>query len=282
MSTELATAAAPSLPALPVKEHRASERAAKTWAAAWPKLLAVALFIGAWQVLVWTGWKRETIIPSPFTVFDRLIVERGALAEAARVTLRRAAVGFAIATLIGGMVGIACARVRILRAAIGSMITGLQTMPSVAWVPLAIVIFKLGEGAIMFVVVLGAAPSIANGIIDGVDHVPPILLRAGRVLGAKGFTALRHVVIPAALPSVVSGLKQGWSFAWRSLMAGELITSFGGIGQVLQTRRDLADYTGVYEAMIVIFVIGIVIDALVFGTAVRAIRTRYGLVDAAT
>jgi len=134
----------------------------------------------------------------------------------------------------------------------------------------------------MFVVVLGAAPSIANGIIDGIDHVPPILLRAGRVLGARGFTALRYVIIPAALPSVVSGLKQGWSFAWRSLMAGELITSFGGIGQVLQTSRDLADYTGVYEAMIVIFVIGSVVDAVIFGTAVRAIRTRYGLVDAAS
>ena len=117
---------------------------------------------------------------------------------------------------------------QVLRAAIGSMITGLQTMPSVAWVPLAIILFKLTENAIFFVVVLGAAPSIANGIIDGIDHVPPILLRAGRVLGARGCHSLRHVVIPAALPSVVGGLKQGWAFAWRSLMAGELITQFPG------------------------------------------------------
>jgi NitT/TauT family transport system permease protein len=164
------------------------------------------------------------------------------------------------------------------------MITGLQTMPSVAWVPLAIVLFQLSEKAILFVVVLGAAPSIANGIIDGVDNVPPILLRAGRVLGARGFAALRYVVVPAALPSVVSGLKQGWAFAWRSLMAGELITVFPGhlgIAQSLNVSAQNADFVGVYEAMIVIFVLGVAIDALVFGTMVRAIRKRYGLIDAA-
>ena len=114
-------------------------------------------------------------------------------------------------------------RSRVLRAAVGSLITGLQTMPSIAWFPLAILLFKLTEAAIMFVVVLGAAPSIANGLISGVDHVPPIMLRAGRVLGAKGISAYRHVMLPAALPSFIAGLKQGWAFAWRSLMAGELL-----------------------------------------------------------
>src|SRR5262249_4865625 len=117
------------------------------------------------------------------------------------------------------------------------------------------------------------------------DHVPPILLRAGRVLGARGFTALRHIVIPAALPSVVSGLKQGWAFAWRSLMAGELITTLpghAGLAQLLNVSAQNADYVGVYEAMITIFIIGILVDALVFGSALRAIRSRYGLVDAAS
>jgi NitT/TauT family transport system permease protein len=262
----------------------APNRVLKFWNAAWPKFLAVGIFVFAWQVLVWSGWKKEYIVPSPFTVLDQMFTERSVLMRAAGVTLRRGAVGFGIAIVLGSVVGIAVARSRVLRAAIGSMITGLQTMPSVAWVPLAIILFKLTESAILFVVVLGAAPSIANGIIDGIDHVPPILLRAGRVLGARGFTALRHVVVPAALPSVVSGLKQGWAFAWRSLMAGELITVFqpAGIGQILHDRQNLADYVGVYEAMIVIFLIGIIVDSLVFGTAVRAIRTRYGLVDAAT
>ena len=101
-------------------------------------------------------------------------------------------------------------------------------MPSIAWFPLAILLFKLSEQAIMFVVVLGAAPSIANGLIAGVDHIPPILLRAGRVLGARGVTAYRHVVLPASLPSFVGGLKQGWAFAWRSLMAGELLVIIAG------------------------------------------------------
>ena len=157
------------------------------------------------------------------------------------MTLRRGASGFAIAIVIGGVVGLAVARVTVLRAAIGSMITGLQTMPSVAWVPLAIVLFQLGRARSLFVVVLGAAPSIANGIINGIDNVPPMLLRAGRVLGARGFGALRYVVIPAALPSVIGGLKQGWAFAWRSLMAGELIGGLAGhlgIGAAPERRAD--------------------------------------------
>jgi NitT/TauT family transport system permease protein len=271
-----------------IEELRAEQKpksfGAKYWPVVWPKLVAVAIFVGGWQVVVWSGWKPQYVIPSPFTVFDALLHDLGKMSGAVAVTMRRAAVGFALSIVIGAVVGLAVARVRILRAAIGSMITGLQTMPSVAWVPLAIVLFQLSEGAILFVVVLGAAPSIANGIIDGVDNVPPLLLRAGRVLGARGFSALRYVVVPAALPSVVSGLKQGWAFAWRSLMAGELIAAFPGhlgIGQLLNVSAQNADFVGVYEAMIVIFVLGVVIDALFFGTMVRAIRKRYGLIDAA-
>jgi NitT/TauT family transport system permease protein len=256
----------------------------KLWAVTWPKLVAVALFIGVWQVIVWTGWKPQYIVPSPFTVFDALFHDFGDLSSAAWVTLKRAAIGFAIAILVGGVIGVAVARSRILRAGVGSMITGLQTMPSVAWYPLAIVLFSLSQKAILFVVVLGAAPSIANGIIDGIDNVPPVLLRAGRMLGAKGFTSLRYVVIPAALPAVVSGLKQAWAFAWRSLMAGELITVLPGhigLAQQLNNSAQNADYVGVYEAMIVIFVIGVLVDAVFFGNIVRFIRLRYGLVDAA-
>lgn len=267
-----------------ITELRSKPAGAKLWPAIWPKVLAVAIFIGAWQVVVWTHWKHEYIVPSPFTVLRQFPHDAGSLTGAVGVTMRRAATGFAVSILIGGVVGLAVARVQVLRAAIGSMITGLQTMPSVAWVPLAIVLFQLSERAILFVVILGAAPSIANGIIDGIDNVPPLLMRAGRVLGARGWSALRYVVIPAALPSVVSGLKQGWAFAWRSLMAGELIAGFPGhvgIGQVLNNTAQNADFVGVYEAMIVIFVIGVVVDAAFFGAIVRAIRKRYGLIDAA-
>jgi NitT/TauT family transport system permease protein len=270
--------------AIAIPHRTRTQELSRSWRVVWPKLLAVAIFVAVWQTVVWSGWKSQEVIPSPFTVFDRVSTDRAVLWDAAIVTLKRGLLGFAVAVLIGGIVGISVARVRVLRDAIGSMVTGLQTMPSVAWLPLAVILFKLGEGAIFFVIVLGAAPSIANGIIDGIDHVPPILLRAGHVLGARGLSSLRHIVIPAAMPSVVSGLKQGWAFAWRSLMAGELITTIPGhqgLGNYLNQSKDLADYTGVYAAMVVIFVIGIIVDAVFFGTAERAIRRRYGLVDEA-
>ena len=133
-------------------------------------------------------------------------------------------------------------------------------------------------------IVIGAAPSIANGFIAGVDNTPPILVRAGRMLGAKGWTDFRHVVLPAALPTYVGGLKQGWAFAWRSLLAGELLVQIAGkesLGRDLDTARQFADYQGLYATMIVILVIGILVDSLIFGQVERRIRKRYGLIDAA-
>ena len=263
---------------------RAAAWTLRAWNATWPKLLAIAIVIFGWQAAVWLKLQHEYLVPSPFTVLNALFHHPGKLLTGSVVTLRRGLQGFVIATLIGGIVGIAVARVKVLRAAIGSMITGLQTMPSVAWVPLAVILFKEGQGTVTFVVVIGAAPSIANGIINGIDHVPPLLLRAGRVLGARGLGALRYVVIPAALPAVIGGLKQGWAFAWRSLMAAELIGGLNGhlgIGQLLAGAQTQAYYVGVFEAMIVILTIGILVDSLVFGTADRAIRRRYGLIDAA-
>jgi NitT/TauT family transport system permease protein len=204
----------------------------------------------------------------------------GNLLSATAVTLRRAFEGYALALVVGVAIGAAVSRVRVLRSACGSLITGLQTMPSIAWFPLAILLFKLTEGAILFVVVLGAAPAIANGLIAGADNVPPTLLRAGHVLGARRLTLYRHVILPASLPTFVSGMKQGWAFAWRSLLAGELlviISNSGSIGVQLQTARDLADAPALLATMVLILVIGIVIDTALFGTMERAIRTRWGL-----
>ena len=153
-------------------------------------------------------------------------------------------------------------------------------MPSVVWFPFALIVFKQSEEAIMFVVVLGAAPSIANGLIAGIDQVPPLFLRAGRVLGAKRFAMYRHVILPAALPNVVAGLKQGWAFAWRSLMAGELLVIVLGhqsIGVLMQASRDLNDMAGLMASMIVILVIGIFVDAVFFAGVERTIRRRRGL-----
>ena len=176
--------------------------------------------------------------------------------------------------------GLAVARKRVLRAAFGSMISGLQTMPTIAWFPLAILLFGLKESAMNFVVVLGAAPAIANGIIAGVDHTPPILLRAGQVLGARGVAAYRAVILPAALPGFVAGLKQGWAFAWRSLMAGELILAFSNkpaLGYDLNIARELSDAEGMLSVMLTILLVGIAIDSAVFGRLDRAVRRRWGL-----
>jgi len=246
-----------------------------------PKLLATAFFIGAWQLLVMSGWKPEYVIPSPFTVLKSMTQNPGQMWDAALVTLQRGAIGFACAIAIGGTIGLAVARLNLLRSAVGSMITGLQTMPSIAWYPLAIVVFGLGEYAILFVVIIGAAPSIANGIITGVDQVPPLLKRAGRTMGAKGLSQLRYVVLPASLPVVVSGLKQGWAFCWRSLLAGEIIVYLSrvGLGELLQVNKETNDYVGLYEVMIVIFILGVLVDGLIFGSADRAIRRRWGLAD---
>jgi NitT/TauT family transport system permease protein len=262
-----------------------TSRGARLWAATWPKVAALALAVGIWQVVAWTGWKEPWVLPPPGPVFADLgeYVLSAALWEGLATTGRRAALGFAAALVIGLALGLAVARVRVLRAALGSMITALQTMPSIAWFPLAILLFGLTEQAIFFVVVLGAAPSIANGVIYGVDYVPPLLLRAGRNLGARRLNLYRYVIAPAALPAIVAGLKQGWAFAWRSLMAGELLVVIAtrtSIGAQLTYARDFSDAERLIAIMIVILVVGLAVDAA-FGAADRAIRRRWGVLDPA-
>lgn len=276
------------LDALELADHApGTERLARAWAATWPKLAAAALFLFIWQCVVWTGWKPGYVLPGPVPVLRALGggLTDGVLLRATGVTLQRAAVGFGLALVIGVVVGAAVSQVRLLRVAVGSLITGLQTMPSIAWFPLAVVLFKVSEGAILFVVVLGAAPAIANGLISGSDNVAPILVRAGRVLGARRWALYREVVLPASMPSFVAGLKQGWAFAWRSLMAGELLVIIGSrpsIGFQLQAARDLSAYADMMAVMLLILIIGILVDSLVFGTLDRIIRVRWGLVDGAT
>ena len=275
------------LDALETFEEPRAPRVRRVWSAAWPKLAATALGLFLWQVVVWSGWKPEYVLPGPFAVLDTLWTEltEGSLLKAVGITMRRAVFGFLVATVIGVVLGSLVARVKVLRLAFGSLLTGLQTMPSIAWFPLAILLFKLTEEAILFVVVLGAAPAIANGLVAGADHIPPILLRAGRVLGARGFSAYRHIVLPASLPSFIGGMKQGWAFAWRSLMAGELLVIIANrpsIGFQLQQARTLSNAEWLMSTMLVILVIGIVVDSLVFGTADRAIRRRWGLIDPAS
>jgi NitT/TauT family transport system permease protein len=265
----------------------APKRVRALYQAVWPKLAAVALGLFAWQLVVWSGWKPSYLLPGPGTVLRALWHNflggnpvSGHLLKATSVTLQRAVTGYVLALVIGTALGVAVAQSRILRSALGSMITGFQTMPSVAWLPLAVVLFQTSERAILFVLLIGAIPSIANGVISGIDNIPPLLLRAGRALGARGYAKYRHVVLPAALPGFVAGMKQAWAFAWRSLLAGELIVQIAhrpSLGQTLNNASNQNDYAGLLAGMVVILIVGLMMDALVFGRLERTVLRRRGL-----
>jgi NitT/TauT family transport system permease protein len=253
----------------------------RLWSRIWPMLAAVSLAVAVWQLVVWSGFRPTYVLPPPLTVAQELIDRlRGPeLWQAVATTMRRAAVGFALSILVGTALGLAVARVKILRAAVGSLITGLQTMPSIAWFPLTILLFGFTEQAILFVVVLGAAPSIANGLISGIDDLPPQLMRAARVLGARGVTLYTSVVMPAVLPTYLAGLKQGWAFAWRSLMAGELLVIIAkqpSLGNDLTFAREFANAPRLIAVMIVILIIGMIVDGI-FSAIANGVRRRRGL-----
>ena len=266
---------------LPLRLRKSGFR--RFWSGAWPQLAAIGIALAIWQIVVFLELKPVWVLPGPLAVLPELwhdLTRDTRLVEAMATTLRRATFGFALALLIGTLIGLAVTRFKLLRTAVASLITGLQTMPSIAWFPLAILLFGLTEQAMMFVVVLGAAPSVANGLIHGIDHIPRILLRAGRVLGARRLDKYRFVIFPAALPSFVGGLKQAWAFAWRSLMAGELlviIASQPALGVRLQLQREQSDAVALIGTMLVILSVGIIVDLVIFGNIERRIRRRRGL-----
>ena len=280
MAAELVTSLRSADPP-PLASRPARGPAARVWSGIWPTMGAVLLTLVIWQLVVWSGWRSQSQLPSPWSVLAQLggDLRRADFYTAVGVTLRRAAFGYAIAVTVGFVVAVLIARVRILRRAVGSLLVGLQSMPSIAWFPLAVLLLERSEGAVTLVVLLGAAPAIAAGLLTGIDQVHPQLIRVGRTMGADGLRLYRHVVLPAALPAFVGGLKQGWAFAWRSLMSAELLlaaTNQTSIGQQLQAARNLPDARQLVALMIVIFVIGIVVDSL-FGSLDRAVKQRWGL-----
>lgn len=283
MATDQALSGLDRLELSPAQDRSPARLARRTWAAAWPKLLAIVLILVIWQLVHLTGWK-HLVLQGPATVLSELwhLVLNGQIPAAVGVTMERALVGYLVALLVGSAVGLVVARIPPLRAALGSIITGLQTMPSIAWYPMAIILFTQGEAAIVFVMIMGAAPSIANGVITGVDYTPPLLLRVGRTMGLHGVNLYRYLIMPASLPAYMAGMKQGWAFAWRSLMAGELVVSIvgpPGLGVLLNTYQSQLDFAGVTSVIIAILIIGIVVD-MVFGKADTALRRRRGLLDA--
>lgn len=254
--------------------------AGRIWRATWPKLAAVVLVLAVWELLYLGHWKHY-IFPGPATTISNLWEQArtGLLWKAIGITLERAVIGFAIALVIGTVVGALVSRIGPLRAAVGSLITGMQTMPSVAWVPFAIILYGPNTSAILFVVVMASAPSIANGLIAGVDYTPPMLIKAGRLMGLRGLSLYRNLFLPASLPTFVTGLKQAWAFAWHGLLVGELVVLVANepsLGVLLNSDQSQSDMPSTIAVMIVILILGIAVDGL-FGMANRAIRRRWGL-----
>ncbi len=222
----------------------------RLWRASWPKLVALGIILLVWEIAVWVHWK-PYILQSPSEVASQLwhLLGTSSFWQSCWITAQQALIGFALVVLIGGAVGTAVARVPVLRAGIGSLITGMQTLPSVLWYPLAIMVFGVTSKAIILMMVLGAAPAVANGFISGIDQVPPGLVRAGRIIGARGLSLERHVVLPAAFPTILGGLKQGWAFGWHALMAGEFLVlvnplSLGGRTVNADTQARVRDRRG--------------------------------------
>jgi sulfonate transport system permease protein len=251
-----------------------------------PPIVALLLVLAAWQIAYVMEIKPRYALPSPADVWDAFMVQwhKGVVFEILWTSLSRGALGFLMAVAIGTPLGLIVARVSWVRAAIGPILSGLQSLPSVAWVPPAVIWFGLNNTAIYAVVLLGAVPSIANGLVAGIDQIPPLYLRAGRVLGARGINSVWHVMLPASLPGYIAGLKQGWAFSWRSLMAAELIAAGpelgSGLGQLLDQGRDLGDMPMMLTAVFMILIVGIGIEMLFFTPIERLVLRRRGLAGA--
>ncbi|MFJ1577113.1 ABC transporter permease [Streptomyces sp. NPDC088182] len=248
-----------------------------------PPVVAVALVLVVWQILVWAQITDDYKLPSPGAVWGEVsdAWTQGTLLGYIWTSVSRGLLGFLLALVIGTPLGLLVARVKFVRAAIGPILSGLQSLPSVAWVPPAVIWLGLNDSMMYAVILLGAVPSIANGLVSGVDQVPPLFLRAGRTLGATGLRGTWHIVMPAALPGYLAGLKQGWAFSWRSLMAAEIIASSPdlgvGLGQLLENGRTVGSMPMVFLAIFLILIVGIAIDLLIFSPLERRVLRGRGL-----
>ncbi|MFI5664409.1 ABC transporter permease [Streptomyces sp. NPDC051684] len=248
-----------------------------------PPVTAVAVVLMVWQLLVWAGVVPDYKLPSPADVWGEVRTAwlQGTLLDSIWTSVSRGLFGFLLALAIGTPLGLLVARVRFVRSAIGPILSGLQSLPSVAWVPPAVIWLGLNDSMMYAVILLGAVPSIANGLVAGVDQIPPLYLRAGRTLGATGLLGAWHIVMPGALPGYLAGLKQGWAFSWRSLMAAEIIASSPdlgvGLGQLLENGRNNSSMSQVFLAILLILVVGIAIDLLIFSPLERRVLRGRGL-----
>ncbi|ATL86199.1 MULTISPECIES: ABC transporter permease [Streptomyces] len=252
-----------------------------------PPIVAVAVVLAVWKALVLAKVTPDYKLPDPGRVWDALhqLWVEGELLDIVWTSVSRGLFGFLIALAIATPLGLVVARVKFIRSGLGPILSGLQSLPSVAWVPPAVIWLGLNDQMMYTVILLGAVPSIANGLVAGIDQVPPLFLRAGRTLGARGLVSARHILLPAALPGYVAGLKQGWAFSWRSLMAAEIIAKSPdlglGLGQYLENQRNNSDMAGVLLGILMILVVGIAIELLIFAPIERRVLRSRGLLASA-
>lgn len=223
-------------------------------------------------------WKSYSF-PSPIDVGKTLInlISDSTLGIAVLVSLKRVIMGYAISIIIGLLLGVFIVKFKYIDENLTPLILGLQTLPSICWLPFAILWYGLNESSIIFVIVIGSIFSIAIAVESSIKNINPIYIKAARTLGAKGWKIYIDVILPASLPGIISGLKQGWSFAWRALMAGEMLSATTGLGQILMMGRDLSDISQVMAVMLVIIILGLIVEKLIFGKVEKSIRHRWGM-----
>jgi NitT/TauT family transport system permease protein len=237
----------------------------------------VVLFL-AWQLLFSLRIWPDYLLPSPAQVARTLLhgIASSEYLLAIYASMKRLLAGYFISLALGLLLGLALAKWKIVEETVGSFVLGLQTLPSICWMPLALLWFGLSDAAIVFVVVMGSVLSIALATRTAVSHIPPLWIRAARTMGLGGWRLQLRVVLPAALPALVEGMKQGWSFAWRSLMGGELLFVTFGLGHLMNMGRELNDMSQVIGVMIVITVLGIATERLFFGILERRLAIIWG------
>jgi NitT/TauT family transport system permease protein len=242
--------------------------------------LFLAAFVGVWQLVFMLGIWPVTALPSPATVVQAMgsLIANSSLPIGIGITLLRLVAGFVISIGIGVAVGLVMVKFRGFGKTMSSFAVGLLTFPSIVWAIFAILPFGYTDVAILFVIVMASVFSVMITTYSSIRNIPPIYLRAGRNMGARGFTLFRHVMLPAAMPALIPGIRQAWSFAWHALIGAEiLITTLSGLGYILSVGRDFIVMEDIIATMITIFVIGIVFDRVLFAKVEERVRSRWGL-----
>jgi NitT/TauT family transport system permease protein len=233
----------------------------------------------SWQILFSAGIIPDYLFPSPAQVAQRLLelATDNYLWPSIKATFQRMGIGFSISASIGLLLGLLMGMSRVVNSCLRSLFLGLQTLPTAAWVPVSLLIFGLREQGIYFVIIMSSAPAVAIAASDGIQQIPPIFLRAARTLGTPGYAMPARVILPAALPSIVTGMKLGWTLGWHGGVSAELIKSSVGIGYLLQMGRELNDAAQVIGVMVLTVLFGLLLDRLFFGLIQRRILLRWGL-----